>query len=89
MSAKRMPITTLEDLKQAIDEVVLYNWDDELADYSFNCSDEPGDNQRSEHILHTLLALRNWTSGTTHTIDDVLLDTDEVDDLEDLDGTIG
>lgn len=29
MSAKRTPITTLEDLKQAIDSVVRYNWDDD------------------------------------------------------------
>jgi hypothetical protein len=79
MSAKRMPITTLEDLKQAIDSVVRYNWDDEVADYIFNCSDEPGDNQRSGHILHALLALRNWVQGTAYTLED-LEDLDETTD---------
>lgn len=71
-------ITTLNELKQAIDAVVNYNWDDEVADYVFNCSDEPGDNQRSGHILHQLFALRCWSQGAGYTLEDLLADYNEV-----------
>lgn len=57
---------TLNELRDAIDKVVDYNWDDELDDFIMNPPDHP-----ERHILTTLVALNNFVTGTTQSVKDV------------------
>lgn len=44
----------------AIEALVDYNWADEEDDYWIECSDDPGDNQRSGHIFESILVIQRW-----------------------------
>lgn len=77
---------TIEQLKQAIQTVVEYNWADELADY-VHCVDENGPEARQGHIFEALVKLDAFCTGNTSDPGDYLpgavkvkQDDDEDDD---------
>ena len=48
------------DTRQALINILQYNWEDEKRDYWENCSDEPEDNQRKGHIFESLMVLAEF-----------------------------
>jgi FMN phosphatase YigB (HAD superfamily) len=59
-----------EQIRDAIREVVQYNWADERKDYE-QMKDELEDLPADEwHIFHRLVTLANFLDGTTYTADD-------------------
>ena len=66
---------TLDELREAIQAVVSYVWEDEMDDYRSNRQDI-GD--PTTHIFHPLVALFNWINGTDED-PDRLVDEEEED----------
>ncbi len=55
-------IKTAQDLINAIQNIVEYNWEDEAQDYQQWKRDNPGQEDHN-HIFHTLKALDTWSTG--------------------------
>ncbi len=57
---------TLDELKDNINELIDYNWSDELHDYKVTVG-ERGENPDAAHIFHVLVELDNFIKGTSMT----------------------
>ncbi len=50
-------------IREALDRVITYNWEDELEDFKENLVEQEC------HIFTDLVVLRNWVNGENHSVD--------------------
>ena len=72
MIPQNREIRTMEDLREAIEALVLYNLADELHDYRCQLGEgETHSTLRDHHIYVVINALNNWINNTHYTVEEI------------------